>query len=187
VGAYGLYVSSKDYSIHWSDCTGAYKSPRFPWSDLDPLIQFVESLYRPPHGHRAHDETIKLDLSHAEAGAFVPDDPHWRFSILPTCSFRMIFVAPAHSRGTRIFQQWEYPDEQKAPLIVKEVYVPKSGHRYDEVEMVRCLHEKNRPLQGCLRAIEPKPCPIVCTPQWPEREARYKQRVLCFDTGKIIV
>jgi hypothetical protein len=102
-GAYGLYASSKDYSIHWSDCTGAYKSPHFQWSNLDPLIQFVESLYRPPHGHRdAHDQTIELDLSHAEEGVFVPDDPHWHFSMLPACSFRVIFVAPAHSRGTRI-------------------------------------------------------------------------------------
>jgi hypothetical protein len=67
-GAYGLYASSKDYSTHWGDCTGAYKSLHFPWSslDLDPLIQFVESLYRPPHGHcDSHDQTIELDLSHA--------------------------------------------------------------------------------------------------------------------------
>lgn len=188
-GAYGLYASSKDYSIHWGDCTGAYKSLHFPWSNLDPLIQFVESLYRPPQGHRdAHDQTVQLDLSHAEGGVFVPDDPRWRFPLLPGCSFCVIFVAPELSRGTRIFQQQNYPDEQKAPLIIKDVYVPKSGRRYREVEMLQRLHSGQKgPLEGCLRAMELKFDREVHTPLWPNLEARRKEWLLCFDTGKIIV
>ena len=184
-GAYGLYASSKDYSIHWSDCTGAYKSPNFQWSHLDPLAQFVESLYRPPHGHcDAHDQTIKLDLSHAEEGVFVPGDPCWRFSILPACSFRVIFVAAVHSRGTRIFQQQNYQDRQRAPLIIKEAYVRVSGH--GEAEMLQRLHSTGT-LQGCLRAIELEPGLSARTPHWPEQEARQKQQLLCFDTGETVV
>jgi len=188
-GAYGLYAGLKDYSIHWGDCMGAYKSPHFQWSNLDPLIQFVESLYRPPHGHRdAHDQTIELDLSHAEGGVFVPDDPRWRFSLLPGCSFRVILVDPERSRGTRIFQQQNYPDEQKAPLIVKDVYVPESGRRYGEAAMLQRLHfGRKGPLEGCLRATELKFDREVSTPLWPKLEVRQKQRLLCFDTGKIIV
>ena len=160
-GAYGLYASSQDYSIHWSDCTGAYASPHFQWSNLDPLIQFVESLYRPPEGHRyAHDQTVSLDT---KPNTFVPDEPHWYFPMLPNCSFCMIFVSPAHSRGTRIFQQHNYRDQQKAPLIVKEVYLPESGCRYEEAEMLECIHS-NGVLHGHLRTIEPKSGPTVCTP-----------------------
>jgi hypothetical protein len=190
-GAYGLCVSSGNYSIHWSDCTGAYMSPRFQWSNLDPLVQFVVSLYRPPHGHRdAYDETVKL-VKREEKESFVRDDPHWRFDILPDSSFNVIFVAPAHSRGTRIFQQQNSRDTQKVPLIIKEVYVPKSGRRYDEAEMLKYLHSTHREgqdgtLWGCLRAIEPEGPLAVRTPGWADEEARVKRRLLCFDTGKII-
>ena len=160
-GAYGLYASSQDYSIHWSDCMGAYASPHFQWSNLDPLIQFVESLYRPPEGHLyAHDQTVNLDT---KPNTFVPDGPHWYFPMLPNCSFCMIFVSPTHSRGTRIFQQHNYRDQQKAPLIVKEVYLPESGCRYEEAEMLECIHSSGI-LHGCLRAIEPKSGPTVCMP-----------------------
>jgi len=191
-GAYGLYASLKDYSIHWSDCTGAYKSPRFQWSNLDPLIQYVKSLYEPPDGHRdAHDQTVELDLPPAGEDpprVFIPDDPHWRFTTLPHCSFRVTFVGPVHSRGTRVFEQQRYPEEQKAPLIVKEVYVPEPGRRYDEAGMLKELHKKG-PLQGCLRGIRLEPGPTARTPIWPTKggaEAKQKQRLLCFDTGKIL-
>ena len=137
------------------------------------LNQFVESLYRGLRGHRdAHDQTIGLDLSHAEGRVFVPDNPHWRFSMLPACSFRVIFVAPAHSRGTRIFNS-RIIEMSRRPLIIKEVYVPDSGRWY-EAEMLKRLHStgQNGPLQVCLRAMEPEPRPTVRTLQWPDQEAR---------------
>ena len=114
----------------------------------------------------------------------MPGDPRWRFSILPACSFHVIFVAAVHSRGTRIFQQQNYQDRQRAPLVIKGACVRKSGH--NEAEMLQRLHSTGT-LQGCLRAIELEPGPSAHTPHWPEQEARQKQRLLCFDTGETVV
>ena len=187
-GAYALYVDKKQYSIHWSDCTGAYKSPLVLWNNLDPLLQFVQSLYRPPPGHDVHDDTIELDLTqNGDQRAFVPNHPHWRFPrMLRNCTFRIIFVGPMHSRGTRIFEQRDPPPAQNGPFIVKEVYVPLSGRRYDEAKLLKDLHSQNGYLPGCLRGIDGEPAPTVRTPQWPGQEAREKQRLLCFDTGLTI-
>jgi len=69
----------------------------------------------------AHGQSVTLDLSCAEPKPFVRGDPRWRFTMLPTCSFGMIFVASAHSRGTRIFRQQDHPDEQKAPSSSKRL------------------------------------------------------------------
>ena len=49
VGAYGLYASSQDYSIHWSDCTSAYAS-RFQWSNLDPSSNLLNPYTDRPMG-----------------------------------------------------------------------------------------------------------------------------------------
>lgn len=187
-GAYALYASKEAYSIHWSDCTGAYKSPRVPWTNLDPLLQFVQSLYRPPPAHDAHDDTIELDLTqNGNQCAFVPSDPHWRFPrMLCDFTFRVIFVGPMHSRGTRIFEQQDPPPKQNGPFIVKEVYVPISGRRYDEATLLKDLHSQGGYLPGCLRGIDAEPAPTVRTPEWPTQEARQKHRLLCFDTGLTI-
>ena len=94
-------------------------------------------------------------------------------------------------KGTRIFQQHNFRDTQKVPLIIKEVYVPESGRPHGEAEMLKYLHSNDRkdqegPLWGCLRAIEPEGRLIVRTPEWADEEARVKRRLLCSDTGKII-
>jgi hypothetical protein len=75
--------------------------------------------------------------------------------------------------GHQIFQQQDYPDEQKATLIVKDVYAPESGRRYGEVEMLQGLHSGQKgPLEGCLRAMELKFDREVRTPL----EVRQKQQ-----------
>jgi hypothetical protein len=98
--------------------------------------------------------------------------------------FRVTFVAPAHSRDTRIFQQQDCQDEQKVPLIVKEVCVPKSGRRHEEAEMLERLHSsgQNGPLRGCLRAVESGPCPTARTSQWRRSSQKTQLSMICGST-----
>lgn len=57
-GMYVMDATAQHYQLAWVDAVGPIISPKFEWSDLEPLVRYLFSLYLPPGNHHLVDSSI---------------------------------------------------------------------------------------------------------------------------------
>jgi hypothetical protein len=175
-GVYALSASPSGYNLVWSDPAG-HASGMFHWSNIQPLIGYVYSLYSPPDDHNLHDPSITLKPSDFY------DPPKWRiqFNDVTYSDCEAIWVGPAGSRMTWVARSTSDPGK-----VIKDSY--RSVRRtYQESELIDQIHESGR-VGGWVVSIDSSQVERQGNPiQTPlEHTRRVKQRLVMDGSGETL-
>ncbi|KAI0076434.1 hypothetical protein K474DRAFT_1662954 [Panus rudis PR-1116 ss-1] len=192
-GLYALTVNPNFYQVLWGDASGICASPTLSWSDTDPLIAYVRSLYRPPAAHQLRDPSIHsptlapLSTESDQQRILWSVDHHGK--TYPRC--HVIFNGTTLGRRTAVFSS--YDESSKSTVIIKDYYKDVK-RRFDEVELINRIHEDGL-VPGVVRLLDtdtsecdvklPDGTPIA-TPRPASETVRHrtKKRVVMLSTGE---
>ena len=129
-GAYGLAVRRQSYQMVWSDASSIIGSEPFLWTNPDPLLTFMFSLYVPPEGHFTNDPTIRLEASRG-------DKPVWNITVKDTeyCNCSLHAVASPWGRRTCVYTSLQ----NNQSIVIKDIYRD-DKRRYNEATLIEAMH-----------------------------------------------
>lgn len=146
-GVYFMSACTSYYQIGWRDASGMVSSDKIFWTNLEPLVQYIFSMYCPPSDHFTRDPTI-VCANPTTRGVASWDITH-RNHTYNNC--KIIYVPPACGRRTTVFEcPSDTPDG--CQTIIKEYYRDDS-RRFEEETLLTKVHEDGT-FPGVVRLLD---------------------------------
>lgn len=147
-GVYCLSANPRFYQISWVDSSGPVTSPRYDWKNdsryqLDPLLDYLYSLYVSPSGHIAKDPSITV--RRVESSPDAPWDIRGGGSLYQGC--KILSFSPPWGIATTVFEHVE----DGRTTIIKDYYRD-NQRRFQEESLLAQIHAQGV-MPGVVRLV----------------------------------